>query len=73
MLTRIETLLVAANRWLLIALMAVMAALVIANAVESHKVLLDAVAAGDIDAACALLVEHVLENEPRYRAACNVA
>ena len=45
----------------------------IANAVESHKVLLDAVAAGDIDAACALLVEHVLENEPRYRAACNVA
>ncbi|MFT3953977.1 MAG: GntR family transcriptional regulator [Piscinibacter sp.] len=45
----------------------------IANAVSSHKVLLDAVAAGDIDGACALLVEHVLENEPRYRAACNVA
>jgi DNA-binding GntR family transcriptional regulator len=45
----------------------------IANAVQSHKVLVDAVAAGDIEAACALLVEHVLENEPRYRAACNVA
>ena len=45
----------------------------IANAVESHEVLVNAVAAGDADAACALLVEHVLENEPRYRIACGVA
>lgn len=45
----------------------------IVNAVESHKVLVEAVAGGDIEAACALLVEHVLENEARYRAACNVA
>ena len=45
----------------------------IANAVESHEVLVSAVAAGDADAACALLVEHVLENEPRYRIACGVA
>ena len=45
----------------------------IANAVESHEVLVSAVAAGDAEAACALLVEHVLENEPRYRVACGVA
>ncbi len=45
----------------------------IANAVESHQILVDAVAAGDADKACALLVEHVLENEPRYRTACDVA
>src|SRR5574341_218159 len=43
------------------------------NAVASHQVLVDAVASGNIDAACALLREHVLENEPRYRAACAVA
>jgi len=40
------------------------------NAVSSHQVLVDAVAGGDIDQACALLVEHVLENEARYSAAC---
>ena len=45
----------------------------IANAVSSHKVLVDAVDGGDAEAACALLVEHVLENEPRYRVACGVA
>jgi DNA-binding GntR family transcriptional regulator len=45
----------------------------ITNAVESHQVLVDAVAAGDADAACAMLVEHVLENEARYRAACHIA
>jgi DNA-binding GntR family transcriptional regulator len=45
----------------------------IANAVQSHQVLVDAVADGDVDAACALLVEHVLENEPRYRVACGVS
>lgn len=45
----------------------------IANAVQSHQVLLDAVAGKDVDAACALLTEHVFENEPRYRAACGVA
>ena len=45
----------------------------IANAVASHQVLVDALAAGDIDRACAQLREHVLENEPRYRAACGGA
>lgn len=44
----------------------------IGNAVSSHQVLVDAVGGGDVDAACALLAEHVLENEPRYRAACSV-
>jgi DNA-binding GntR family transcriptional regulator len=44
----------------------------IANAVSSHKVLVDAVDGGDAEAACTMLVEHVLENEPRYRAACGV-
>lgn len=43
------------------------------NAVASHKVLVDAVAAGDADQACTLLLAHVLENEPRYRVACDVA
>lgn len=42
----------------------------IGNAVPSHQILVDAVAAGDIDKACQLLVDHVLENESRYRAAC---
>ena len=45
----------------------------IAKMVESHVVLVEAVATGDAEAACALLVEHVLENEPRYRTACGVA
>jgi DNA-binding GntR family transcriptional regulator len=40
------------------------------NAVSSHRVLLDAVAAGSVEPACALLADHVLENEPRYSAAC---
>lgn len=42
------------------------------NAVSSHKILVDAVAAGDADKACALLLAHVLDNEPRYQAACDV-
>jgi DNA-binding GntR family transcriptional regulator len=42
----------------------------ITNAVASHRVLVQAVDGGDIEHACALLREHVLENEPRYRAAC---
>lgn len=45
----------------------------ITNAVSSHQVLVDAVGDGDADAACALLREHVLDNEPRYRAACGGA
>ena len=45
----------------------------IADAVGSHQVLVDAVAAGDVAAASALLREHVLDNEPRYRAACGGA
>ena len=40
------------------------------NAETSHRVLLDAVAADDVDAACSLLAGHVLENEARYSAAC---
>jgi DNA-binding GntR family transcriptional regulator len=43
------------------------------NAVKSHRVLVDAVAHGDADRACRLLVEHVPENEPCYCAACSVA
>ncbi len=42
------------------------------NAVEAHRVLVDAVARGDADGACRLLEQHVLENEPRYRTACSV-
>jgi DNA-binding GntR family transcriptional regulator len=42
----------------------------IANAVPSHQVLVDAVAAGEVERACALLVAHVLENEARYSAVC---
>lgn len=42
------------------------------NAVASHQVLVDAVAAGDVERACALLAQHVLENEERYSAACQV-
>jgi DNA-binding GntR family transcriptional regulator len=45
----------------------------ITNAVSSHQVLVDAVGDGDLDAAGALLREHVLDNEPRYRAACGGA
>lgn len=44
----------------------------IANAVASHQVLVDAVVQGDADAACKMLTEHVLENEPRYRIACQL-
>ena len=43
----------------------------IANAVSSHQILVDAIGDGDSESACALLREHILENEPRYRAACN--
>jgi len=42
----------------------------ITNAVPSHQVLVEAVRGGDVEKACALLREHVFENEPRYRAAC---
>jgi DNA-binding GntR family transcriptional regulator len=44
----------------------------ISNAVSSHQVLVDAVAAGDVAQAERLLRGHVLENEARYRAACDV-
>ncbi len=44
----------------------------ISNAVSSHQVLVDAVAAGDVERAERLLRGHVLENEARYRAACHV-
>jgi DNA-binding GntR family transcriptional regulator len=45
----------------------------IANAVESHLVLIDAVSKGDEATACALLTEHILDNEPRYSTACSVS
>lgn len=45
----------------------------IENAIDSHQVLVDAIGRDDADAACELLHSHVLENEPRYCAACHVA
>jgi DNA-binding GntR family transcriptional regulator len=42
----------------------------ISDAVGTHQVLVDAVAGGDLDRACRLLHEHVLDNEGRYRIAC---
>ena len=45
----------------------------IADAVKSHQVLIDAVVNGDDQSACALLTEHILDNAPRYRAACSLA
>ncbi|MEZ5665776.1 MAG: GntR family transcriptional regulator [Burkholderiaceae bacterium] len=45
----------------------------IENAVVSHQVLIDAVGDGDESHACALLTEHILDNEPRYRAACSMS
>lgn len=44
----------------------------ISNMVDSHEVLVRALEHGDIDKACAMLQEHVLENESRYIAACAV-
>jgi DNA-binding GntR family transcriptional regulator len=44
----------------------------IRNAISSHQVLLEAVRRRRVDKACALLHEHVLENEARYRTACSV-
>lgn len=44
----------------------------ISNAVSSHQVLVDAVAAGDVKRASQLLNDHVHENEARYCAACGV-
>jgi DNA-binding GntR family transcriptional regulator len=41
------------------------------NAVSSHRVLHEAVGDGDVERACRLLIDHVLENEPRYTAACS--
>ncbi len=45
----------------------------IPNCLDSHQVLVDAVERGDIEQACALLREHVFDNEERYRAACQLA
>jgi DNA-binding GntR family transcriptional regulator len=44
----------------------------IADAVQSHQVLIDAVSNGDEDRACSLLTEHILDNEARYRVACDL-
>lgn len=44
----------------------------ITNAAKSHQVLVDAIGDGDVDAACAMLTEHILENETRYRNACEL-
>lgn len=43
------------------------------NMVDSHQVLVDALERGDVDSACELLHAHVLENEDRYVAACDVS
>jgi DNA-binding GntR family transcriptional regulator len=43
------------------------------NAVSSHQLLVEAIGDGDIGVACSLLREHVLENEPRYLAACQAS
>lgn len=45
----------------------------IPDCVDSHQVLIDAIAQGDIEGACAELSTHVFNNEARYRVACNVA
>jgi DNA-binding GntR family transcriptional regulator len=45
----------------------------IPHPVRSHQVLVDAVSEGDIDRACALLHDHIVENVERYRAVCGVA
>ncbi len=42
----------------------------ITDAFTSHQVLVQSLAGGDIDAACVLLQRHVVDNEPRYSAAC---
>lgn len=44
----------------------------IPNMVSSHQILLDLLRAEDIDGACTELNKHVLENEARYIAACDV-
>jgi DNA-binding GntR family transcriptional regulator len=41
--------------------------------VQSHQVLVDALTGGDIDRACALLHDHIVENAARYRAVCGSA
>ena len=41
----------------------------IADMVRSHRIIVDALAGGDVDAACRLLVDHVEQNELRYRRA----
>lgn len=42
------------------------------NMVESHQVLVAALERGDVEGACRMLEQHVLENEARYSAACAV-
>lgn len=43
------------------------------NLLDSHQVLVDLLAKGDIKTAARQLEAHVLENEGRYSAACGVA
>lgn len=45
----------------------------ISNCVDSHQVLIDALERQDIDGACELLRQHVLENEARYCTAGQLA
>jgi DNA-binding GntR family transcriptional regulator len=45
----------------------------IENAIDSHQVLVNAIARNDIELACELLKTHVLENEERYCRANDVA
>lgn len=45
----------------------------IVDAVKSHQLLIDAAGDGDEQNACTLLTDHILDNEPRYRAACSLS
>jgi DNA-binding GntR family transcriptional regulator len=42
----------------------------ITDAYDSHQVLVQALADGDVELACTRLQRHVVDNEPRYSAAC---
>lgn len=42
----------------------------ITDAYDSHQLLVQALDDGDVDLACARLQRHVVDNEPRYSAAC---
>ena len=45
----------------------------IEDAAKSHQVLIDAVVDGDEQRVSGILTEHILENEPRYKVACELS